>query len=83
MISDKQYRKHTSDEWEGTKVKARRPIESGRYSLPAGTIFTVERKYSGFKLRSDPCDECGGQMKVRKVPPRALELVEPGWKDDG
>lgn len=75
MIDGKLYQK-SSDWWVGKKVRATFEIGNGRASLPAGTIFTVTRKFDDLHLISEPCGKCGLRLKITKVRIGSLEMVE-------
>lgn len=83
-ITQSMYERHTGEEWEGSRVRTRRELKNRLAALPRGTELTVTRKWGGFDLRADACEECGVQVRITDVPPEAVRLVEPGWEaDDG
>lgn len=57
----------------GDVVRSRREMQNARAILPAGTLFTVKRRFSGYDLDSHPCDKCGVQMRITRVDDGALE----------
>lgn len=68
-----EYRRRTDEEWRGVKVRSRRPLSTQALVIPRGSIFTVERKFKGFSLRSEPCSCCGVAVRITKVPPSDVE----------
>ncbi len=70
------FKNKTDDWWKGKKVKSLVELKNSWASLPAGTIFTVERKWAGLQLRSDPCEHCGMRLYITKVPYESLEIIE-------
>lgn len=57
----------------GDVVRSLREMRNGRAILPAGTLFTVHRRFSGYDLESHPCDKCGVQIRMTRVDDGALE----------
>ena len=41
--------------------------------FPAGTLFTVSRRYGGYHLDAHPCTKCGIQLRITRIPDGALE----------
>ena len=76
MIKTSEYNRVTAAEWMGVKVRSLRPITTGMMTIPAGTIFSVEGKFSGFDVKADPCSHCGVQARVSRVSCTAFERVE-------
>lgn len=74
-LTRRDYDRLNADEWKGKRVRSRRPLVNGWAEMPAGTIFTVEGKFKGFSLRSDPCSHCGIRMRVDRVDFAALEMA--------
>jgi hypothetical protein len=75
-ITASQYSRRAVPEWRGVKVRSLRALRNGWAEMPAGTIFTITRKFSGFDLESDPCEHCGIKMRISRVQPQDLELVD-------
>lgn len=71
-----QFKNKTDKWWKGKKVKSLVEIQNGWATLPAGTIFTVKRKWAGLELISDPCDHCGLKVSITKVPYDYIELID-------
>lgn len=63
-------------DWHGLKVRSRQEFRNGLGSVPAGTVFTVERNFSGMHLISDPCQCCGVRFRISKVPEADVEIIE-------
>lgn len=61
------YKRTPTWKLEGKKVKSTREIANGLGALPAGTTFTILRKYAGLELESDPCAHCGVQLRITRV----------------
>jgi len=59
----------------GDVVRSRREMRNGYAVLPAGTLFTVRRRFSGYDLDSHPCDRCGVQIRISRVGDAALEAA--------
>ena len=51
-------------DWPGSRLKSKRELSSGYCKLPAGTFFTVDWVTTSLHLVSEPCPECGIQMKI-------------------
>lgn len=61
----------------GDVVCSRREMRNGYAILPAGTLFTVKRRFSGYDLDAHPCDKCGVQIRINRVDDGALEYANP------
>ena len=59
----------------GDVIRSRREMRNGYAVLPAGTLFTVRRRFSGYDLDSHPCDKCGVQIRISRVDDDALEAA--------
>lgn len=70
------YKRLTERELLGRKVRALQEIRNGWGSMPAGTVFIIERKFKGFALRAEPCTCCGFRFSVNKVSPGKVEWAE-------
>lgn len=70
------YRKMTEAQLKGRRVVATRDLQTGQIRVPAGTVLTVQRKFGGLDLISDPCPHCGIRPFLRRVPPQALNLLD-------
>lgn len=71
----KTYDKTTEKEFVGKKVKSLIPLSNGLYKIPAGTIWTIQRKWKGFGLWSDPCLHCGVRVHISDVSPRDVDFA--------
>lgn len=74
-MTRKEYESRTEKQFLGKKVRSTRPLSNGHAKLPSGTVFTIERKFKGFSLRSEPCASCGVQIRITRVPERDVELI--------
>lgn len=63
-----EYERRTDADWRGTRVRTRRPLSTQHLAIPAGTVLTITRKFSGFNLQTDPCAHCGVAVRITKVP---------------
>lgn len=72
----KLYERTTEKELVGRKVRSCVPLSNSMYKIPAGTIFTIERKRVGLALISDPCPHCGVRVSITHVPPGNVDFVE-------
>lgn len=78
MITDKNYKEHKAEFWEGRKVETRVDIENGHITIPSGTILEITRKFSGFDLEGlEVCQHCkiGVKIFIRQVTPSKLRLL--------
>lgn len=82
MPISKRDQRQTSAWWEGRTVVNTRPLANMLASLPAGTRWTVERKFTGLELVSHPCPCCGIRVSVKRVPFSMLDLVDDEVSDD-
>ncbi len=57
----------------GDVVRSTREMRNGYAVLPAGTLFTVTRRFSGYNLDSHPCTKCGIQIRINRVFDDSLE----------
>lgn len=71
----KMYRYLTDAQFRGRKVKSRFEMRNGRFVIPAGTIFTIVKKFGGFSLISDSCPTCGVAVSISKVQPFDIDLI--------
>jgi len=51
----------------GDKVVSITPISNGWAEMPKGTVFTINRRFKGYELVSDPCRECGLKVRITRV----------------
>lgn len=71
-----EYRRMTTRELAGREVVAVREFQNGTTVVPAGMRLTIEGKRSGLDLVGAPCDCCRVRVRIGKVPPEFVELVE-------
>lgn len=69
------YNRLTSDQFKGRKARTTRVIKNGVGSIPAGTVVTIARKFSGFEIETPRCSCCGVSLFVTRVEPDALDLI--------
>ena len=62
-------------DWVGLTVKSLTPLRNGRYIIPAGTWFKVERNHNGLHLWSLGCHSCGIRVFINHVSERAVEIM--------
>ncbi len=75
-MDQKTYDRTTEREFRGRRVRSLVELKNGWGSLPAGKILTIEKKFNGFNLISDPCPTCGFRLSISRVKPRQIELLE-------
>jgi len=76
MISERDYVKNTDVFWTGKKVRTLRDMSNGWLTIKAGTICIIKRKFAGFALETERCLTCGVAIKISRVQPCDVELVE-------
>lgn len=76
MISQSQYNRITAPDWKGKRVRSLVPLNTSQVVVPAGTEFTVEGKFNGLDILGDACSHCGVQVRISRVNPSKLELVD-------
>jgi len=76
MIGNKLYHKRTGEWFKGKKVRTLYELRNGYTVIPEGTVLTITRKSSGFTLEGEPCEHCGVQVRISKVEPYSVELIE-------
>jgi hypothetical protein len=69
------YETHTEKFFKGKQVKSLFSLRNGYIELPAGTVYTITRKYQGFNLISTGCIHCGGKQNISRVSYRDIELL--------
>lgn len=74
-MNRRDYNRLTSAEFKGRKARTTRTIESRSLSVPAGSIVTIVRKFSGFEIATPKCQCCGVSVFMTKVGPDALDLL--------
>jgi hypothetical protein len=62
-------------DWVGRKVKALRPLSTGRLAVPEGKILTVTRNWKGLTLVTDGCSNCGVRIFITRVSEHDVELL--------
>ena len=72
----KTYERTREIDFVGRKVKSLKSMSNGLYRFPAGMTFTIERKWAGFELLSDPCPHCGIQAFINRVEPQAVDFTD-------
>jgi hypothetical protein len=75
-ITQREYLTRTEDEWLGRRVRSRVILSNRWTTMPAGTFYTITRKFAGFALKTDPCPHCGVEHKITKVPHHYLETED-------
>ena len=72
------YRKLTAEQLDGRRVCLVTPVSNGAGTWPVGTTARIVGKYDGLSLRSDPCACCGVRLRIARVPPRSVMLLDGG-----
>jgi hypothetical protein len=75
LITEQLYKKHNEKWWMQQKVKSIKRLQNGRFDIPKGTIFSIERKFNGFSLISEPCPHCGISVRITRVQTWDLALL--------
>lgn len=74
---DTKFYNHTREkDFIGKRVVNLTSLSNGLYRFPAGLTWIIRRKKGGFELLSDPCQCCGIQAYISKVPAKDVNLVE-------
>ena len=76
-----EYKRMTLSQLKGRKAYTIRPLESGRFRVPRGTLVTITVKYKGFQIETQPCKYCGVQVFMSRVEPYALDLMPQGCEE--
>lgn len=63
-------------DWVGSRVKTLYAMENGYAKMPAGSVAVVTGVSRGFNLEFAPCSCCSMTVKVSRVRPEHLEIVE-------
>ena len=71
-----EYRRMTEKQLMGRKVRLNRLVSTRFLDIPAGTVLTIEGKYNGLEVVTDPCSCCGVAARVIKLDPTALDLLD-------
>lgn len=66
----------------GLRVRTKRLLSNRIYDVPEGTVCDVTGRYRGLTLLGSPCDRCCVQVRLRRVSPDDVELIE-GIKQAG
>jgi hypothetical protein len=74
-MTRRDYVSHTEDWFRGKRARVLRALRSGALHIVPGSIVTIDRKWSGFTIRSETCKHCGVSVFMTKVGPECLELV--------
>lgn len=74
-MNRREYDRLTGEQLRGRKVRTLCPMSNGFVEIPAGTILTIGRKFSGFTMRSEPCSLCGVRVLISRVEPQSVELL--------
>ncbi len=63
-------------DWVGAKVRTKGEMSNSWAKLPAGSVATVTFVSRGFDLTFDACSCCGVEVKISRVRPEHLEIIE-------
>ena len=75
-MDKKTYDKIRDREFCGRKVKTLVELSNGWCRIAPGTIATVQRKFNGLSLMTEPCPSCGVKIAITHVPPRDVDFVD-------
>lgn len=67
MITESQYRRLSTQEVVGRKVRTLRPLSNRQIDVPIGTILTITEKRGGYTLKAPACVTCGVSVYIREV----------------
>ena len=70
------YHRMTLEQLKGQRVKTLRTMTTGVAVVPVGTVCTITGKFNGFELESVPCQTCGVKVRITRVSPRDVDLLE-------
>lgn len=76
MMDKKTYDLIREREFIGRKVKTLVELNNGWCRIAPGTIATVQRKYNGLGLMTEPCPTCGVRIHISRVRPREVDFVD-------
>lgn len=78
-MDKKTYDQIRDREFRGRKVKTLVELSNGWCRIAPGTVATIQKKYNGLDLMTDPCQTCGVKVVISHVQPRDVDLVDqPG-----
>lgn len=63
-------------DWVGARVKTLHTMENGYARIPEGSTATVTGVSRGLYLTFDYCNCCGMGVKISRVRPEHLEIIE-------
>jgi len=82
-MDKKTYDQTRDREFRGRKVKTLVALQNGWCRIAPGTIATVQRKYGGLELMTDPCPTCGIKIIISHVRFFEVNFVDqPGLSPD-
>lgn len=70
------YKAHPAHYFIGKKARLIKDVNSYHGIILAGTTVILENKRSGFTIITKKCDSCNIRMRVFKVNPEKLDLIE-------
>jgi len=71
----KTYETTTEKSFMGRKVRTLVKMQNSLLVIPEGSTCKITRKFGGFNLIADPCEHCGVQIRITRVPHRDVELI--------
>lgn len=63
-------------DWIGARVKTLYAMENGYAKTPVGSVAVVTGVSRGFYLEFAPCNCCSMTVKISRVRPEHLEIIE-------
>jgi len=77
MIDRRKYDRIPERDWIGTRVKLEREVATrAGVVYPKGSTGRIVHKFKGFEIEGDPCKCCGVALRITKVNPFDLTLIE-------
>lgn len=64
------------NDWNGQRVRSLVPLRNHYAEVPAGTFFTVTKKWGTLSLISDACPTCGISFVITDVPVEDVAILE-------
>jgi hypothetical protein len=74
-MDSRTYQNTTNKQFNGTRVRTKRALSNGYFTIPVGAVCTILKKYNGFEIETDPCGTCGVKVRVSRVPHQAVEAI--------
>ena len=75
-MDGREYRRMTLGQLQGRKVELMREVQTRQMRIPVGTVMTIRGKFKGLELETEPCDHCGVVMRVARLHPSSVRLLQ-------